>query len=149
MDNEEKELDFNLELVMQQLHEASTQDDPAGNTGEIADILSNLEDAPEEAPFADADSDIAAQASQLFSEAAEDVPAAPADFDTTGPLPDLSHAFQTQADAEASEPAAEVPEEPPLQPDPTVRMDAPPRSRKPLTRARMPSALPTTTGFGS
>ena len=81
MDNEEKELDFNLELVMQQLHEASAQDDPAGNTGEIADILSNLEDAPEEAPFADADSDIAAQASQLFSEAAEDVPAAPADFD--------------------------------------------------------------------
>lgn len=127
MDNEEKELDFNLELVMQQLHEASTQDDPAGNTGEIADILSNLEDAPEEAPFADADSDIAAQASQLFSEAAEDVPAAPADFDTTGPLPDLSHAFQAQADAEADEPAAEAPEEPPLQPEPTVRMDAPPQ----------------------
>lgn len=124
MDNEEKELDFNLEHVMQQLHEASTQDDPAGNTGEIADILSNLESAPEDTSFAGADSDIAAQASQVFSEAAGEVPAAaPADFDTTGPLPDLSQAFQAPAEAEDSEP---VPvEEPAAQPEPTVQAEAP------------------------
>lgn len=126
MDNEEKELDFNLEHVMQQLHEASTQDDPAGNTGEIADILSNLEAAPEDASFAGADSDIAAQASQAFSEAAGEVPAAaPADFDTTGPLPDLSQAFQAQAGAEEAEPAEEAPEEPPIPQEPAVQADMP------------------------
>lgn len=126
MDNEEKELDFNLEHVMQQLHEASTQDDPAGNTGEIADILSNLEAAPEDASFAGADSDIAAQASQAFSEAAEE---APADFDTTGPLPDLSQAFHAPAEAEEIEPTPE--EETPVQPEPTVQEDAPQQEAEP------------------
>ena len=45
MDNQEKELDYNLDDIMQQLHEASTQGEETQDAAELTEILTNLEAA--------------------------------------------------------------------------------------------------------
>ena len=78
MDNEnnEQELDFNLDDIMQQLHEASTQEESVENADEMAAILDNLNAAQEaeENVFQGADSETVAQISQVFSDAADTDP---------------------------------------------------------------------------
>ena len=107
MDNQEKELDYNLDDIMQQLHEASTQEE--AQTADVAVTLEHVEAVEEEPAFEGADFDAVAQASQLFSAAGSD-----AISDNTDPLPDIS-AAQTVSDNTDPLPqlppeAAEVPE---------------------------------------
>lgn len=90
MDNQEKELDYNLDDIMQQLHEASTQEE--AQTADVAVTLEHVEAVEEEPAFEGADFDAVAQASQLFSAAGSD-----AISDNTDPLPDIS-AAQTVSD---------------------------------------------------
>ena len=103
MDNQEKELDYNLDDIMQQLYEASTQGEETQDAAELTEILTNLEAAQtaDEDLFAGADSETVAQASQAFFAAAgeitisgdtdplPDLPAEPAVSDDTDPLPKL------------------------------------------------------------
>lgn len=88
MDNQEKELDYNLDDIMQQLHEASTQGEETQDAAELTGILSNLEtvQTADDTLFDSADSEMVAQASQAFSAAADNGTVE----DDTDPLPPLS-----------------------------------------------------------
>lgn len=121
MDNEnEKELDINMELIMQQLHEASTQDAPPAESGdfppepEAAEVTLAVETetisegSQDETILSEADSDFAAQVSQVFSQAAVDVPASDASgvSDDTSPLPQIPQVPTDENTNEGTEPAA-------------------------------------------
>lgn len=124
--DQENELEFNMDDIVQQLHDASVQEEPAASaedTAELSAIFSNLSsdqpDGAEDTPFLDVDSEAVAQASEAFSQAAEGQPVS----DDTAPLPELPEqeeafvADDPTADAPFPEsaggdsPAPELPEE--------------------------------------
>lgn len=107
--DQETELEFNMDDIVQQLHDASIQEEPAAvgeDTAELSAILDNLNaeqpEAPEETAFQDADSQTVAQAAEAFSQVAEDQTIS----DDTAPLPELP--VQEEA-APVEEPIPETP----------------------------------------
>ncbi len=154
MDNE-KDLDYNLDDIMQQLHEASTQEDAAESAAEASAVLEDVT-AVEEADgglFDGADSEAMAQASQAFSEAAfsdaapeeaSPLPDAPAKIsDDTDPLPQVPAAVSDDTDPLPQIPAASYDEsgEAAISEEATAEttQEAPPAAQEPAPEPKKPT----------
>ena len=144
MDNE-KDLDYSLDDIMQQLHAASTQESPEETAAETAAVMEDVtavEDADGDL-FDGADTEAMAQASQAFSQAAfaEEAPQEPAPEAPTGisgntdPLPQVPTGVSDDTDPlpqipaelyeEAPESAGDAPEEPAQQVPPPPQPNPP------------------------
>ena len=102
MDNQEKELDYNLDDIMRQLRDASAQEENNEAPAENMAAAEHVE--TEETVFESVDFDAVVQASQAFSAAAEDT----AVSDDTDPLP---HIAVERAVSDNTDPLPKLPPE--------------------------------------
>lgn len=156
MDNQEKELDYNLDDIMRQLRDASAQEEKVETPAENMDAAERVE--TEETVFESVDFDAVVQASQAFSAAAEDT----AVSDDTDPLPHIAveRAVSDNTDPlpklppELVTPSAEPPQDTPdVSPadlsaapghpadEPTIHIEATP-AREPAPAADGPNTIP-------